>query len=275
MLCPPVGQRDVLGHLLQEAAANPEQQDSTGRTALHWACAVGAAQCADLLVTFKPESVFAESQIGDTCCHVAIRTNRVDIVRMLFTALTPGQRKKLLEWENGSGLTPVQLAAHVKANECSQVLAVQVAQKKGGRNGSGGGGGGGGSAAGGRPSSGDSTFSLGLLSDGSAPDATMDDAGGTKRAAPSSTAGSSDSDSLGATTKGGKPKKVKKKKQTAEEARTRRRNYMRDKREDQLSKERGARAQVDALERENRDLVDTVVTLRREAARLRQELGLV
>lgn len=270
------GQRDILGHLLQEAGANPEQQDSTGRTALHWACAVGATQCADLLVTFKPESVFAESQIGDTSCHVAIRTNRAEIVRMLFAALTPGQRKKLLESENGSGLTPVQLADQVKAAECSQILAAEMARKKGKR-------GTGSAGGGGRPSSGASMGSVGLLLDGSLHDAAMGGTGGTKRSAASSTAGSSDSDSFFAaggggaagTTESGKPKKVKKKKQTAEEARTRRRNYMRDKREDQLSKERGACAQVEALERENHDLVDTVVKLRQEAKRLRQELGLV
>lgn len=47
-----------------------------GRTALHWACAMGNVPCIRGLVQVAVGSVLLETQNGDTCLHVAISNKR-------------------------------------------------------------------------------------------------------------------------------------------------------------------------------------------------------
>jgi hypothetical protein len=99
-----------------------DQQDSSGRTALHWAAAVGAVGCADLLVTSNPEFAFIEADNGDSPAHVAVRGDRADVLRRIFTVLTVHQRSTLVAMINADDLTVVQLAHSLMAIRCLALL---------------------------------------------------------------------------------------------------------------------------------------------------------
>ena len=117
---------DVVARLLQDNGAAAMAQDSSGRTALHWACALGSAPCADLLVTINIDTVFLESNNGDTPCHAAILGDHVEVVDMLLKILSTKQQKKLLNTPNAAGFTPIELAQDVLANNMVKFLAPKM-----------------------------------------------------------------------------------------------------------------------------------------------------
>ena len=108
---------DAVARLLQDPRVTAMAQDATGRTALHWACALGSSACADLLVTMHLETVFAESDNGDTPCHTAVLGDHTDVIDKLLNILSAKQQKKLLGTPNAAGLTPLGLARAVSAGK--------------------------------------------------------------------------------------------------------------------------------------------------------------
>ena len=85
-------------------------QDTAGRTALHWACAVGSGACADLLLTANRSTAFVEAHDGNTPLHTAVLGDHTGVAQAILHSLSSNQRKRLLATINADGLSPVQLA---------------------------------------------------------------------------------------------------------------------------------------------------------------------
>jgi ankyrin repeat protein len=235
------GHVNVVARLLQHPAIAVSQRDSSGRIALHWACSAGQAACADLLVTQDPETAFIESHAGDTPCHVAVRQDRLDCMQLVCNVLTWQQRQQILAVENGSSLTLAQLAVEQRAMRCQKFIAEHGSDV---------------------PPPGTQGSLIGPASDKSRK-RDRDDA-----ATDSSSSGDDDSSGNG-TGDSKEGRRAAKPKQTLEQARARRRNYMRLKRAEIISKESCAEGQVAVLEDHNQQLTLMVAQLRREAASLR------
>ena len=98
-------------------------QDHSGRTAFHWACALGSAACADLLLTACRSMAFIEAGDGNTPLHTAVRERHDDVVDVILELLSSNQSKRLLATTNADGLTPVELARSTGSSTVCETLA--------------------------------------------------------------------------------------------------------------------------------------------------------
>ena len=78
----------ALRRLLKVRDIQPCAQDRTGRTALHWACALGVLEPARLLLAKDLQSIFVESANGDTACHACVSGGNAAIMHDLLQRLS-------------------------------------------------------------------------------------------------------------------------------------------------------------------------------------------
>lgn len=112
----------VVLELLTHPSIETQVQDSHGRTALYWACSIGATNCVSALVTKDLESTFIEADNGDSPCHASVLSGHAACIDTVFAALSERQRRKLLNLTNAAGLTLEALAQKQKRAVCLEIL---------------------------------------------------------------------------------------------------------------------------------------------------------
>lgn len=78
----------VVELLLAHPLVQPDRQDVTGRTALHWACALGATSCASVLSRASPKTAFVEANNGSNPFQLAVAVSPT-FARVLEQFATP------------------------------------------------------------------------------------------------------------------------------------------------------------------------------------------
>lgn len=112
----------VVERLLRHEGVNADQPDRAGRTALHWACALGAAPCVTVLMRAAPVCAFAEAESGATPCHVAINDDNAGCVEAVVAQLSERQRLKLYVMVDAEGLNLMDAADAKMAKKSKAVL---------------------------------------------------------------------------------------------------------------------------------------------------------
>eukprot|EP00039_Didymoeca_costata_P031501 m.35064 g.35064 ORF g.35064 m.35064 type:complete len:642 (+) comp8821_c0_seq2:290-2215(+) len=242
------GHERVVNILLSLPEINTKAQDSGGRTALHWACSVGSAGCVKSLMGKNLELAFDETSNGDTPCHIAIVSDNSLCVEAVVDALSERQRVRLFTVTNAAGDSLESSASSKLA-----VLSMEVLEKYRG------------------------SLSVDLVTKSPAPFPPP----------PSdSEASNSPRISLSPPEIGSSPPAVvpedstsapggTKQKQTIEQARERRRTYMRQKRAQEAQMTKDAEDKVAALSQRKIELESIVQRMRDEAYNLKAELGLI
>eukprot|EP00879_Flechtneria_rotunda_P004851 GHRR01005125.1.p1 GENE.GHRR01005125.1~~GHRR01005125.1.p1 ORF type:complete len:196 (+),score=77.08 GHRR01005125.1:170-757(+) len=85
------------------------QQDKTGRTALHWAAECNQVEAAKTLIDYGCEVQKLEC-MGRTAVHMAARAAGADMLSALLNQLPEQERTELINMPDKSGITPVFLA---------------------------------------------------------------------------------------------------------------------------------------------------------------------
>ncbi|CAL1530405.1 unnamed protein product, partial [Lymnaea stagnalis] len=90
--------------LLIKYGCDVNQKDSTSRTPLHWACALGNARLVSLLLDHGADPSIADAS-GFNSLHLAVNVGAVECVRLIV-----GHSKELTNRHDGNGATPILTA---------------------------------------------------------------------------------------------------------------------------------------------------------------------
>eukprot|EP00878_Enallax_costatus_P003965 GHUV01004186.1.p2 GENE.GHUV01004186.1~~GHUV01004186.1.p2 ORF type:complete len:191 (+),score=59.06 GHUV01004186.1:313-885(+) len=85
------------------------EQDRTGRTALHWAAECNQVEAAKTLLEYGAD-VRAQECMGRTAVHLAARAAGAEMLSALLDALPDEEKTQLINAADKSGITPVFLA---------------------------------------------------------------------------------------------------------------------------------------------------------------------
>ena len=293
------GNCQIAEGLLQHPLVASNVQDRTGRCALHWAVTLSQTNTVKFLMVNNEDCVFLESDTGENPFQLAISKDLLEIVQTIAAHLPELKLKRLLSTNDAHDRTPSEIATQSAAArvlpyllnlpQYQQVAALAAATAASAAQF---GTGGGASPAYGSASSGDEAGGAGRKRRLS----TADDQGAgavagagvdhgitwnpTHPRTGSNGSTSSEASSFGGQAAGGGGSAALqltaqgKPKQTVEEARTRRRNYMRSKRAGESKQIDNLKAQVAVLTNEDSRLEVTLQRMRNEAAELRARVGI-
>ncbi len=262
--------------LLQELAVHPTArlaaQDQSGRTVLHWACALGLSDAVEPLLRKNTDLVLVETEAGETACFTAIKCDNGTALAIMLRLASVKERITLLTTEDAVGHTLYTFAVERRAKSCLAVLTPHLKEL---------------------PENQELLYpglSSSLIPGNSPPldrsdmfgavdtalSSSPGDAGAVaevrpvkrKRAKPKGEGRRCSSDSSGSASGDPAPK------QTIDQARERRRNYMRQKRAEEIQVLKRAEAQVEALELQSQQLAATKAALIQEATQLRLNTGM-
>ncbi|XP_076462465.1 ankyrin repeat domain-containing protein 66-like isoform X3 [Babylonia areolata] len=105
---------------------NLKDVDSGNRTALHWACQKGFAECSRLLLDHGAKGT-ARTTSGWTPAHCAAESNRISALRALHAALVP------VDLKDKHGDTPRRIATIYGHRDCVRYLLqaeAEVAERR-------------------------------------------------------------------------------------------------------------------------------------------------
>ena len=110
-------------HIYYYFFSHSPQKDKSGRTALHWAAISGHSDIVKLLLD-KGADILAETTLKTNSLHSAVEANRLDVVKILMTAVAEDEEKKtaLTMSKNSDDKTAWDLAYAAKNRPICQVL---------------------------------------------------------------------------------------------------------------------------------------------------------
>eukprot|EP00047_Mylnosiga_fluctuans_P015521 m.47271 g.47271 ORF g.47271 m.47271 type:complete len:526 (-) comp5964_c0_seq1:335-1912(-) len=97
-------------------------RDASGWSALHWAVAVRAHDCVRALLEFKDILTTSLSIHEETPLHIAARNGDTETARLLLSSLAPSRAQHVLSIRSSRGLTPRQCADAAGQAECAAML---------------------------------------------------------------------------------------------------------------------------------------------------------
>jgi hypothetical protein len=109
------GHTHIVAELVKHPLVVPRMQDATGRTALHWACALSMLDSAQILIAIDIESAFVDAHSGENPFQIAIGADCLEIVQAMVLAMSEPKLKLLLEGNDPLDRSPSELATYCGA----------------------------------------------------------------------------------------------------------------------------------------------------------------
>jgi ankyrin repeat protein len=116
------GHYGMVSLLSLHPCANPAHKDSSGRTALHWAGALGNTRAVIPLLRKNSDLILSETEMGETPPFTAVRGDHGPALQAMFSVASLKERVETLTMHTALGQTLFEVAAEAAAMSCLAVL---------------------------------------------------------------------------------------------------------------------------------------------------------